>query len=63
MNLNETSDEHEQILMGNEFHNWGGGEIQKKPCFPMTAMFMAQLEDVYQLNTNQYMKKYEQQIW
>ena len=34
MDLNEASDEHEQILMGNEFHKWVGGPNTEKALFP-----------------------------
>ena len=55
IDVNEASDEHERILMGNEFHKRGADT--EKPCFPKTVMFLAQSEDVYQLNANQYVKK------
>ena len=55
--MDEASDEHERILMGNEFHE--RGPIQKKPCFPKTVMFLAhQSEDVYQ----HVKKNMEQQV-
>ena len=34
MDLNESSDEHERIFMGNEFHKRGGGGDTKKALFP-----------------------------